>query len=98
MIGIDLIAVSRMKRFMDRFGQKGLRRFLDENEIALVKNHRTAAGFWAAKEACSKALGCGIGRECGFHDMRIAKTSKGAPYITLSNTVHNAFSIIEIAI
>lgn len=98
MIGIDLIAVSRMKRFMDRFGQKGLRRFLDENEITLVKNHRTAAGFWAAKEACSKALGCGIGGECGFHDMCIAKTPKGAPYITLSSTVQNAFSITEIAI
>jgi holo-[acyl-carrier protein] synthase len=98
MIGIDLIALPRMKRFIQRFGDKGLARFLDEGERALVKNHRTAAGFWAAKEACSKALGCGIGRECGFHDMRIAKTPQGAPYLTLSNTLQTAFSITEIAI
>lgn len=93
MIGIDLIKIDRMKRFMERFGDRGLHKFLDENEIALVKNPRTAAGFWAAKEACSKALGCGIGAECGFHDITLTKTIKGAPHLVLSAKVQDSFNI-----
>lgn len=93
MIGIDLIKTDRMERFMERFGAHGLHRFLCEAEIALVKNHKTAAGFWAAKEACAKALGCGIGSECGFHDILLSKTPKGAPTITLSEKVAESFGV-----
>lgn len=84
MIGIDLIATARMERFMKRFGEKGLRRFLLESEIALINNHKTAAGFWAVKEAFSKALGTGIGSECSFLDICIYKDSKGAPHLRLA--------------
>lgn len=93
MIGIDLIKTDRMKRLMERFGERGLHKFLSENEILLIKNHRNAAGFWAAKEACAKALGCGIGSECGFHDIILSKTPKGAPLITLSKRVVEHFRI-----
>ena len=94
-IGIDLIKTDRMKRLMDRFGNKALLRFLSEEEMALIKNHYTAAGFWAAKEACSKALGTGIGNVCGFHDITISKTTKGAPIITLSPRLVKLFNIID---
>jgi len=95
MIGIDLIKIDRMKRLIERFGDRGLHKFLNENEIALIKNPRTAAGFWAAKEACAKALGCGIGHECGFHDIVLSKTSKGAPLITLSDPIVTLFKITD---
>lgn len=98
MIGIDLIKLDRMKRFIERFGDRGLHKFLSENEILLIKTHRNAAGFWAAKEACSKALGCGIGAECSFHDIILSKTSKGAPSITLSPKVHDRFGITDISV
>lgn len=98
MIGIDLIRTDRMKRFIDRFGDQGLHRFLSESEIALVKNHKTAAGFWAAKEACAKALGCGIGGECGFHDILLSKTPKGAPLITLAEDVRIRFRIADASV
>lgn len=98
MIGIDLIKTDRMKRFMERFGDQGLHRFLCADEMALVKNHKTAAGFWAAKEACAKALGCGIGSECGFHDILLSKTSKGAPAITLSSRVQESFKITDASV
>jgi holo-[acyl-carrier protein] synthase len=98
MIGIDLIKLDRMKRFIERFGDRGLHKFLSENEILLIKNHRNAAGFWAVKEACSKALGCGIGAECGFHDIILSKTSKGAPTLALSPTVRERFNITDISI
>ncbi|MDK9694380.1 MAG: holo-ACP synthase, partial [Sulfurimonas sp.] len=71
MIGVDLIKLSRMERFIQRFGNNALKKFLSDDEIVLAKNHKTASGFWAAKEACSKALGVGIGAECGFHDIVI---------------------------
>ena len=98
MIGIDLIKIDRMKRFMERFGDRGLQKFLCENEIALVKNPRTAAGFWAAKEACAKALGCGISHECGFYDIMLSKTPKGAPKIALNQKVSEYFKIEDISV
>lgn len=93
MIGIDLIKTSRMNRLMERFGEKALQRFLCENEIKLVRNYKSASGFWAAKEACSKALGVGIGSECGFHDIEITKTPKGAPQLKLSEKLIKSFNI-----
>ena len=93
MIGIDLIKIDRMKKLIDKYDHKILDRFLSPQEITLVKNHRTAAGFWAAKEAASKALGCGIGAECGFHDITISKTAKGAPVLELSDKVKKQFNI-----
>lgn len=82
-----------MKKLIDKYDDKILEKFLSTREIILVKNHRTAAGFWAAKEAASKALGCGIGAECGFHDITISKTAKGAPLLELSSKVKEQFSI-----
>ncbi len=93
MIGIDLVRIERIGKMIDRYGTKALDRFLHKSEIALVKHHRTAAGFWAAKEACAKAFGCGISSECGFKDITISKTIKGAPTITLSQAVTKRFDL-----
>ena len=98
MIGIDLIKTSRMNRLIKRFGDKALHKFLCNDEISIVKNYKTASGFWAAKEACSKALGVGIGAECSFHDITIYKTGKGAPKIKLSNRLINNFNIKDISL
>lgn len=98
MIGIDLIKTSRMERLMERFGDKALERFLNQDEIKLVKNYKTAAGFWAVKEAASKALGTGIGSECSFNDITISKTSKGAPAISLSKKITQSFNIRDTSV
>jgi len=98
MIGIDLIKISRMDSFIEKFKDKALKKFLSSSEIELVKNYKTAAGFWAAKEACSKALGVGIGSECSFHDILIAKTPKGAPFITLSKHILKSYNISDISL
>lgn len=98
MIGIDLIKLDRMKRSIERFGDKFLQRFLSQSEIDLIKSHRNAAGFWAAKEACSKALGTGIGRECSFHDIMLSKTPKGAPQITLSQKLLESYKITDMSL
>ena len=82
-----------MKKLIEKYNNKFLEKFLSPQEILLVKNYRTAAGFWAAKEAASKALGCGIGAECSFHDITLSKTAKGAPLLELSEKVKEQFNI-----
>ena len=98
MIGIDLIKTSRMERLIERFGEKALQKFLSQEEIKLVKNFKTAAGFWAVKETVSKALGVGIGRECSFHDIVISKTKKGAPQALLSPSIIMRYNITDTSI
>jgi len=98
MIGIDVIKTSRMNRLIERFGEKGLRRFLSEDEIVLVKSYKTAAGFWAAKEAFSKALGVGIGSDCSFFDIKIYKSKKGAPLLSLSKSIIEKFQILDVSL
>lgn len=98
MIGIDIVSIQRIEKLMEKFPQKALERFLNEEEIQLVKSAQTAAGFWAAKEAVSKALGCGIGKTCGFHDITIFKTKKNAPKIKLSKKLKKRFNIKKISV
>ncbi|QOP41621.1 holo-ACP synthase [Sulfurimonas marina] len=98
MIGIDLINTSRMQQMIEKFGDKALSRFLSDDEKALVKNYKTAAGFWATKEAVSKALGTGIGAECSFFDIKIYKDEKGAPKLSLSKKLVEQFKIVDAAL
>ncbi|WP_419766108.1 MAG: holo-ACP synthase [Arcobacter sp.] len=93
MIGIDVVSINRIEKMYEKFGKKAYHKYLNENEIKLIKKIETAAGFWAAKEAASKALGCGIGEECAFHDILLSKTPKNAPFITFSKKVLEKFSI-----
>ncbi|MEJ2373055.1 MAG: holo-ACP synthase [Sulfurimonas sp.] len=95
MIGIDIIKTSRMQNMLDKFDQKALKKFLHADEIKLVKNYKTAAGFWATKEAVSKALGSGIGKECSFFDIKIYKDDKGAPKLSFSKELINTFELIQ---
>jgi len=83
-IGTDIIQVSRIERSLKRHGNLFKQRFLNPREILLVNKTESIAGLWAAKEAISKALGCGIGSRLGFHDIHIAKDPRGAPYFTLT--------------
>jgi holo-[acyl-carrier protein] synthase len=98
MLGIDIIKTSRMRSLMERFDKKALQRFLCEEEIKSIKNYKSAAGYWAAKEACSKALGTGIGKKCSFKDIRIYKDELGAPKIALSHKIITEFNIINAAL
>ena len=98
MLGIDIIKTARMEALLEKFQERALERFLSKEEIDLVTNHTTAAGFWAAKEAFSKALGVGIGKACGFHDIKIYKSEKGAPKLALSKKIIEKFSILEVAL
>lgn len=95
MIGIDICVIERIEKMMDRFGDRALERFLSPKEIKLVKNSSSAAGFWAAKEAASKAIGTGIGKECNFFDIKITKSNAGQPLLKYKKHIRNKFKIKE---
>ncbi|CAA6805421.1 MAG: Holo-[acyl-carrier protein] synthase (EC [uncultured Sulfurovum sp.] len=92
-IGTDITVVSRLENSIKKFGAKFLDRFLSQEEQKkLSQKPQSIAGYWAAKEAVSKALGCGIGSELGFHDIIIYKDEKGVPLFKLSSKaqeIHN---------
>lgn len=93
MIGIDIVSINRIESMIAKFGDKALSKFLHIDEIDLCKKTSTTAGFWAAKEAASKALGTGIGQYCSFFDITISKNSLGAPQISFSQKIIDNFKI-----
>ncbi|MBY0397675.1 MAG: holo-ACP synthase, partial [Thermoleophilia bacterium] len=63
-IGTDLASIERIARTIDRFGERFLNRVFTETERRKAGRRKDVAGTyakrWAAKEACSKALGTGL--------------------------------------
>ncbi len=92
-IGTDIIQINRIERLLEKFGDKFKTKFLNDSEIQLAQKIESIAGFWAAKEAISKALGCGIGTELSFHDIIISKNAKGAPTFRLNETAQKVHQI-----
>lgn len=95
-VGIDIVKISRIERILSRYKEAFLKRFLRKSEIELLQSKGFApasvAGFFASKEACSKALGVGISKNLGFKDMIVSYTSTNAPQITLSKHASKHFS------
>jgi holo-[acyl-carrier protein] synthase len=97
-VGIDIVSISRIEKMVDKFGKKSLDRFLNESEQKIAKKTETIAGFWATKEAISKALKCGIGKDLSFLDITISKNNRGAPVAQLSDEVVEKFGIEDLDI
>ncbi|EAH7187469.1 TPA: holo-ACP synthase [Campylobacter lari] len=93
MIGCDIVACSRIESIYNRHNTLFLDKFLSKQEQTYIKNTNTIAGFWAIKEAASKALGVGISKECSFFDIIIFKDNKNAPHIKFSTKVMKEFDI-----
>jgi holo-[acyl-carrier protein] synthase len=85
--GIDIVEVERIRNSYARFGERFIQRILRPAEIAYCLKHRDPGPFlavrFAAKEALSKAFGCGIGAELGWHDMEVGRKETGEPFIVL---------------
>ncbi len=93
MIGIDITVIARIEKMINKWGEKALFRFLTPKEIALGKTASNYAGFWAAKEAASKAIGTGIGKKCSFMDIKISKLASGQPTIKYKKFLRKEFNI-----
>ncbi|WP_068782779.1 holo-ACP synthase [Paenibacillus phocaensis] len=88
-IGHDIVEIQRMERLLNKsIGERFRRRILTAAELELPgQSARPAeflAGRFAAKEAVSKAFGCGIGQVLSFTDMEILPDAGGKPSVALT--------------
>jgi holo-[acyl-carrier protein] synthase len=88
-IGSDIIDIRRVERTLARFGDRFTHRVYTEVERARAErrpNERTAtfAKRFAAKEACSKALGTGIKQGVYWRDMGVTNLRSGQPTMVLT--------------
>jgi holo-[acyl-carrier protein] synthase len=91
-IGSDLIDITRVAKVIERHGERFLDRIFTEAERARAdrrgKNEKmvvaTYAKRFAAKEACSKALGTGIRRGVWWRDMGVINLPGGRPTMQLA--------------
>ena len=87
-LGSDLIDIRRIERTLERFGERFTHRIFTEGERA--KSERRAARVesyarrFAAKEACSKALGIGFRRGVFWRDMEVVSLPSGKPTMRLT--------------
>ncbi len=81
--GIDIIEVYRVDEAILSHGERFLERVYTEGEL-VEANGRTPslAARLAAKEAVSKALGCGIGK-VGWRDIEITSDQDRRPLLRL---------------
>jgi holo-[acyl-carrier protein] synthase len=88
-IGTDLANIERIQGTLDRFGDRFRNRVFTplEQAKAASRPHGEAATYakrWAAKEACSKALGTGLAMGISWIDMAVSNLSTGQPVMHLT--------------
>lgn len=87
-IGTDLANIERIQSTLDRFGDRFRTRVFTECELAKAARRKDEAGTlakrWAAKEACSKALGTGLAMGISWRDMSVSNLSTGQPVMELT--------------
>jgi holo-[acyl-carrier protein] synthase len=87
-IGSDLADIRRIETTLQRFGDRFLTRcFTDLERRKATSRHApgpTLARRFAAKEACSKALGTGLRRGVFWRDMEVVNLPSGAPTMRLT--------------
>lgn len=93
-IGIDIIEVKRIKKIIERYGDRFYNRILTEKEIEYCKSFSKPdlhfAGRFASKEAYSKSIGTGISKDFRWKDIEILNDKRGKPYI--NHNVDNQYS------
>jgi holo-[acyl-carrier protein] synthase len=87
-IGNDMIDIRRVERTLDRFGERFINRIFTEVERAKsdgrMNRVESYAKRYAAKEACSKALGTGFRRGVFWRDMGVVNLKGGKPTMALT--------------
>ena len=88
-IGTDIIDIRRINKAIKKYGSKFKKRCFTINEINRSEKKfnliNSYAKRYAAKEACSKALGTGILRGVFWKDIEVINNKYGKPFIQLHN-------------
>jgi len=87
-IGNDLIDIRRVEKTLERFGDRFVERIFTDIERRKSEARRMRAASYAkrfaAKEACSKALGTGFRRGVFWRDMGVVNLRGGQPTMALT--------------
>ena len=87
-IGTDLVAVARVRRVHERYGERFARRVLHADELPAYRDHadpaRLLAKRFAVKEAAVKALGTGERGGVLLRDFRVGHDALGKPLLGVS--------------
>ena len=87
-IGTDLANIDRIAATLDRFGDRFRNRVFTPTEQAKAERRKDVAGTyakrWAAKEACSKALGTGLRMGISWRDMAVTNLRSGQPQMQVT--------------
>lgn len=87
-IGNDIIDIQRIERTLERYGERFINRLYTDIERQKSERRRNRAASYAkrfaAKEACSKALGTGIRQGVFWRDMGVVNLRSGQPTMALT--------------
>lgn len=87
-LGSDLIDIRRIEKSLERFGDRFTHRVFTEVERAKSDRRKERAASYAkrfaAKEACSKALGTGLSNGVFWRDMGVVNLPGGKPTFDLT--------------
>ena len=88
-LGNDVIDIRRIEKTIERFGDRFLERIFTDAERARAGRRPmlAAASYakrFAAKEACSKALGTGLRDGVFWRDMGVVNLASGRPTLRLT--------------
>lgn len=87
-IGTDLANIDRIAGVLARHGDRFRHRVFTDVELAKAARRKDEAGTlakrWAAKEACSKALGTGLAMGIAWKDMAVSNLRSGQPQMALT--------------
>ena len=88
--GIDIVSIDRFEKMFTKHEIRFKKKFFTQQEIIASKNKITFfAGRFTAKEAISKALGCGFGQKLKWLDLEILPNKNGKPVLTKNNIITN---------
>jgi len=87
-IGTDLANIERIAGTLERFGDRFRNRVFTDIEQRKAERRKDVAGTyakrWAAKEACSKALGTGLAMGISWKDMSVTNMRSGQPQMAVT--------------
>jgi holo-[acyl-carrier protein] synthase len=87
-IGNDVIDIRRIEETLEKYGERFIQRIFTEIEIRKSeKRAQRAASYakrFAAKEACSKALGTGFRANVYWKDLGVVNEPSGKPTMVLT--------------
>ena len=87
-VGTDLANIDRIAGVLERHGDRFRNRVFTEIEQRKAERRKDVSGTyakrWAAKEACSKALGTGLRMGISWKDMAVRNLKTGQPIVTVT--------------